>query len=288
MNRADALERYRVAAPSGHVHGGVALHRPARLRPRLLRPKRPCPGSDPGRVRKGHARDRRGRDGHGRGRHGRDRQACPDGVDVRAAARRPRAAGHARRRRRQVHGAQRRLLAERPPRPRAEGHGARRSALRPSGGRRHRRHLLAAARRRRGGQPLLAHRGVHVPLTGCGRLLERRRRALRRAGREARVRLASEPREGDLELRHPSRHRRAETRSSTGSPAASAPGAGRSASTTTWPGRGRRRGSPARTSPTARSTSTTTRSSSTTLRRRPPTSPSRARSASRRASSGEG
>ena len=234
-----------------------------------------------------HARDRRGRPGDGGGRQDRDRQAAGR-RRVRSAPGRPRAPGHAGRRRRQVHGAQRRVVAERTARPRPEGRRARRSALRPRRGRRDRRDLLAAARRGRGRQPLLAHRGVHLAVCGGGRLLERRRRAVRRAGREARVRLAPEPREGDVELRHPSRHRRAGTPSSTGSPAASAPGAERSASTTTWPARGRRRASRARTSPTARSTSTTTRSSSTTPRRRPPTSPSRARSASRRASSGEG
>ena len=53
--------------------------------------------------------------------------------------------------------------------------------------------VLAAARRRRGGLAVLADRGVRVRVAGPRRLLERGGRAVRRAGREARVRLAAEP-----------------------------------------------------------------------------------------------
>ena len=66
-----------LAAPSGHVHGGVALHRPPRLRPRLLRRrrKRPCPRDSP--SARGHARDRSGRDGDGDRAAGSRSTSCP-------------------------------------------------------------------------------------------------------------------------------------------------------------------------------------------------------------------
>ena len=80
---------------------------------------------------------------------------------------------HARRLGREVRGAQRRALEERPAGPRAEGRRAREAALRP-----HRNSvdgrldLLAPARRRRGGLALHADRGVRL---GCARPARRTR-----------------------------------------------------------------------------------------------------------------
>ena len=76
--------------------------------------------------------------------------------------------------------------------------------------------LLAAARRRRGGLALHADRGVLVVFARPRRLLERRGRALRRAGREARVRVAAEPLARDVALRHAPRARRARRRARLG------------------------------------------------------------------------
>ena len=135
VNRADALEIYRSLPLAGHVHGGVALHRPARLRPRLLRPERPVRGTVPATE---EPRDMLEIDVSGLATAGGGKveiDKLPDGVEF-AALLRPRAPGHADRRRRQVHGAQRGVLAERPARARAQGRGARRSALRPRRGRR--------------------------------------------------------------------------------------------------------------------------------------------------------
>ena len=65
------------------------------------------------------------------------------------------------------------------------------------------------------GQPLLADRGVRVPRLSSP-ATERGGRALRGGRREARVRLASEPRAGDLELRFSPRTRRAGRRARLG------------------------------------------------------------------------
>ena len=111
--------------------------------------------------------------------------------------------------------------------------------------------------------------------------------AVRRAGRQARVRLPSEPRPGGLELRPPIAPRSGEMPSSTGWQAASAPGGARWRIHNDFAGQGATsrvtgayfadRAAPRlRHVPAAPGPVTT------------PTSPSRARSASRRASSGAG
>ena len=94
------------------------------------------------------------------------------------------------------------------------------------------------------------------------RLHERRRRALRRPGGEARVRLAPEP---VRETWHFGRHKALLERDTELDwvPAASARSAARCGSRTTSSATARPRASPARTSPTATSISTTTRSRST-------------------------
>ena len=83
----------------------------------------------------------------------------------------------------------------------AQGRRARAAALRadrqPA---RRRRSLLAPARRRRGGEPLHRDRGVRRA-PARPRLLERGRRALRRAGARGRVRQHPEPGARDLALR---------------------------------------------------------------------------------------
>ena len=120
-------------------------------------------------------------------------ERAPEGVTFEPLDRRRRAARHAGRRRREVHGAQRGALEARPARPRPEGRRAREAALRP-----HRQtrptaslfwRLLVVAEE--GSRFSLIEEYVSG-LAGPRRLLERRRRALRRAGREARVRLAPE------------------------------------------------------------------------------------------------
>ena len=73
------------------------------------------------------------------------------------------------------------------------------------------------------------------------RLLERRRRALRRARREARVRLAPEPLAARRGTSRRTTRASSATPSSTGSPAASARRRARSGSRTTSPARARRR-----------------------------------------------
>ena len=132
-------------------------------------------------------------------------------------------------------------------------------------------------------------RGVRVAGARHGGLLERGHGALRRAGREARVRLAPEPLARDVALRDRTTRASSATPSSTGSPAGFGSKKGQDAD----PERPERaaappRASPARTSPTARSTSTTTRSRSTSRPTASRTSPSRARSATRRRRSGAG
>ena len=100
---------------------------------------------------------------------------------------------------------------------RAEGRRARAAALRAHRelGRR-RLALLAPARRRRGGLALRADRGVRVRVARPRRLLERGRRALRRAGGEARVRVDPEPLARDVALRLAPRARRARRRARLG------------------------------------------------------------------------
>ncbi len=182
----------------------------------------------------------------------RDRRRRRAGDRDRAGARRDhvraalgrRAARHARRRRRQVHRPQRGLLGARPARPRPEGRRARAAALRPD------RELVARTARSSGGcssSPRRARASALIEeyvvrLARPRRLLERGGRAVRRAGREARVRLAPEPLARDLALRHPSRDGSAATPSSTGSPAASARRRARRGSRTTSPARARPRG----------------------------------------------
>ena len=200
------------------------------------------------------------------------------------------AARHARRRRRQVHRAQRGELAARAARPRAEGRRARAAAVRedrqldsPDGSLFWR--LLVVAEE---GSRFTPDRGVRVGRSRPRRLLERGRRALRRAGREARVRLAPEPLARDVALRHAPRAGRARRRARLGrrrlrleegqDPDPERPRRpGRDLARDRRVLRGRRR-----------STSTTTRSRSTSPRTRPPTSRSRARSATRRRRSGAG
>ena len=121
----------------------------------------------------------------------------------------------------------------------------------------------------------------------CG-VLERRRRDLRRAGREGRVRLRAEPLARDVALRVAPRARRARRgarlgrrRLRLGEGQDPDPERPRRA-------RARPRASPAPTSPTGRSTSTTTRSRSTSRRTRRRTSRSRARCATPHARSGAG
>ena len=67
-----------------------------------------------------------------------------------------------------------------------------------------------------GGLALQPDRGVRLRLARPRCVLERRRRALRRAGREARVRLAPEPLAGDVALRDAPRARRARRRARLG------------------------------------------------------------------------
>ena len=144
--------------------------------------------------------------------------AVPEGVTFEALTDDAERLGHARRRRRQVHGAQRGALEARPARPRrrrASSSTSRSTSASPA------RSaddvaLLAPARRGRGGQPLQPDRGVRLGLARPRRLLERGRRALRRAGREARVRLAPELLGRDVALRHAPRARRARRRARLG------------------------------------------------------------------------
>ena len=118
---------------------------------------------------------------------------------------------------RQVRGPQRRRVAARPARARARRARARAAAVRPRRERdRGRLALLAAARDRRGGLALLAGRGALVGLARPERLLQLRGRAVRRAGREARVRLAAEPLARDVALRLEPRAGRARRRARLG------------------------------------------------------------------------
>src|SRR5439155_21679202 len=109
---------------------------------------------------------------------------------LRAARRGGAAALLARRLGREVRRAQRRALEARPTRARAEERRPRAAALRadrefgPRG-----LALLAAARDRRRGLAVHADRGVRLGGAGPRGVLERRRRGLRRAGREVPVRL---------------------------------------------------------------------------------------------------
>ena len=66
------------------------------------------------------------------------------------------------------------------------------------------------------GQPLQPDRGALLAGPRARRLLERRRRALRRPGSEGRVRLAPEPRAGDVALRVAPRARRPRCRARLG------------------------------------------------------------------------
>ena len=274
-----------LAAPSGHVHGGVALHRPPRLRPGRFAPKRPCPGSDPGRVR----RDMLEIDVAGRPRPGEARSRSTKSRTASSSSRSPKITSAWARSSAPTTSSRRTT-----PRP---GRAASSSACRrawsstirsTSASRaRRRRDLLAAARRRRGRQPLLAHRGVHVALS--------RAAGYSNAAVELFVEQGAKLEYVSLqnlakETWNFATHRATVARDAELDWVAGGFGSrrGKVRIHNDSPGKGRRRASPGRTSRTARSTSTTTRSSSTTPRRRPPTSPSRARSASRRASSGGG
>ena len=224
------------ASASDDERRALALHRPARVRPRGLHGER----GDERRAGERNARRRRGRDRPCERGRNRDR-ARAGGRRVRAPRERP-AARHAGRDGREVRGAQRGRVEERPSRARPEGRRAREAALRPHrqlGGRR--RALLAAARGRRGRQPFLLHRGVRLRDAGARRLLERGHGALRRAGREARVRLHPEPVARDVALRVAPGAGRAAMPSWTGSRAASARRRARSGSRTTSRARGRPR-----------------------------------------------
>ena len=144
-------------------------------------------------------------------------ERAPDGDHLRAAGR-ARAARHARRRRRQVHRPQRGELAARSARPGAEGRRARAAALRAD------REREPRTGRSSGGCSWSPRRGrasalieeYASALADLAALLERRRRALRRAGREARVRLAPEPLARDVALRHAPRAGRARRRARLG------------------------------------------------------------------------
>ena len=145
----------------------------------------------------------------------RDRHlAAARGRALRAAARGLRAAVLARRLEREVRRAQRGDVEERPARRRAEGPRAREAALRAHRG--DGTDVLAPRRRRRGRRASIADRGVRVARARHGGVLERGHGALRRGEREARVRVAPEPLDGDLALRVASRARRARRRARLG------------------------------------------------------------------------
>ena len=138
------------------------------------------------------------------------------------------------------------------------------------------------------GQPLLGDRGVRVDDAGALRLLERRRRDLRRRRRKGRVRLGAEPLAGDLALRVAPRAGRAGRRARLGRRRLRLEeGQDPDPERPRRPGRDLARHR-ARTSRTATSTSTTTPSRSTSRRIRRATSPSRARFGTSRAPSGAG
>ena len=143
-----------------------------------------------------------------------DIEKAPEGITFAPLPEDARAALLPRRLGREVRGAQRGALAARTPRRRPEGRRAREAALRPH--LRDRPDVLAARRRRGGRRPRVADRGVRVAVARHRGLLERGHRALRRAGREARVRLAPEPLPRDVALREPSRARRARRRARLG------------------------------------------------------------------------
>ena len=169
-----------------------------------------------------------------------------------------------------------------------EGRGARRSALRPRRGRRHRRDLLAAARRGRGRQPLLADRGVHLAVGGGCRLHERAVELFVEQGAKLEYVSLQNLVAGDLELRHASRHSREGRRARLGRrrlrlPARQGPHPQRPRRPGGDVARHRRVLRRRHAAPRLRHLPAAPRA-----RRRPPTSPSRACSARRRASCGEG
>ena len=175
------------------------------------------------------------------GHRGRNRDRARAGRrHVRAAAGGPRAAVLARRLGREVRRAQRGGVEARPARRRPEGRRAREAAVR-AGRNVDRPAVLAPARRRRGRLARSRSSRSTPRRRPTPRVLERGRRALRRAGREARVRLAAEPLARDVALRHRITRASSATPSSTGSPAASARRRARSGSRTTSPARARPR-----------------------------------------------
>ena len=148
----------------------------------------------------------------------RDRDRARARGDHVRAADRGRAARHARRRRRQVHGAQRGELAATACSSacrRASSSSSRStsgSRTRPPDGSLFWRLLVVAEE----GSRFTLIEEYASAVARPRRLLERRRRALRRAGREARVRLAPEPLARDVALRHAPRARRAGRRARLG------------------------------------------------------------------------
>ena len=283
MSRTDALAAYERPAAS-------------RTRPRSTGASRTCAGFDPDAfARRGqsryesiddHARPGRGRLRHGhRGRH--RHLAGARGRPLRAAARGLRAAVLARRLGREVRGAQRGDVEERPARRRAEGRRAREAALRAHRG--HGPDVLAARRRRGGRRARVADRGVRVAGDRHRGVLERGHRALRRAEREARVRVAAEP----LDARRGTSRRTTRASSATRELDWVAGGFGSKQRQDAHPERPERpRRDLARDRRVLRrrrrSISTTTRSRSTSRRTARATSPSRARCATTRRRCGAG
>ena len=142
---------------------------------------------------------------------------APDGHPLRAPDRRPSAARHPRRSRREVRRPQRGDVGARAARPRAEGRRAREADLHPDRERgRGRLAVLAAADRGRGAEPLHRDRGVRLRVAGALRLLQRGGRDRRRGGRQGRVRLGPEPLAEHVALRLPPRHGRPRRRARLG------------------------------------------------------------------------
>ena len=189
----------------------------SRLRPRRLRLERPCGDSPRRQSRADDARHRRGRRRPWSARAASRSSARPTG------SRSSRWPTHERLG--TLVGADDKFTAHnaaqleaRPARPRAEGRRARAAALRAD------RELGRRTARSSGACSSIAEEGSRFTLIEeyasaspeLARLLERRRRALRRAGREARVRLAAEPLARDVALRHAPRARRARRRARLG------------------------------------------------------------------------
>ena len=161
-------------------------------------------------------------------------RVCARRDPLRVAHRRSSAARLARLAGRQASRTQRSGVGARPSRPRPRRGRARQAAVPARDEHRRRwRALLADPRRRRAGQPVHADRGARLGLCGARWLRELRRRDRRARGRQGRVRQRPEPLAADLALLVVSRAGSSRTRSSTGSPAASARGAARSGSRTT-------------------------------------------------------